>query len=36
LQVLGHLLAGVEALLDLRVGDVAGDDERAGEERRGS
>ena len=30
-QVLRHGLAGVEALLDLRVGDIAGDDEGAGE-----
>ena len=35
LEVLRHLLAGVEALLDLRVGDVAGDDERAGERQPG-
>jgi hypothetical protein len=33
-QVLRHLLAGVEALLDLGVGDVAGDDQRPGERHR--
>ena len=35
LQVLGHRLAGVEPLLDLGVGDVAGDDQRAGEGQPG-
>ncbi len=34
-QVLRHLLAGVEALLDLRVRDVAGHDQRAGQRQAG-
>jgi hypothetical protein len=35
LEVLRHTLAGVEALLDLRVGDVAGHDQGAGERQAG-
>ena len=35
LEVLRHLLAGVEPLLDLGVRDVAGDDERPGERQPG-
>ena len=34
LEVLGQSLAAVEALLELGVGDVAGDDDGAGEEER--
>ncbi len=34
-QVLRHRLSGVEALLDLGVGDVAGDDHRPGEHHPG-
>ena len=34
-QVLRHLLAGVEPLLDLGVRDVAGDDQRAGQREPG-
>ena len=34
-QVVGHRLAGVEPLLDLRVRDVTGDDHRAGQREPG-